>query len=63
MKCVCGYGDIIDDDGNQVNGDKGEFYYSTFARLERRKDRFSTEVKPLCGCPACGRVFIDFTPK
>lgn len=63
MKCSCGYEDGLDINGDVVEGEKGEFYYSTFARLERRKDRMATETKALHGCPACGRVFIDLSPK
>ena len=63
MKCTCGYEDLVDANRDVVGADRGEFYYSTFARLERRKDRFATEVKSLHGCPACGRVFIEPTPK
>ena len=40
-------------------GSLGGFYHSTFADLERRKDRFGTEKAKVYGCPACGRVFIE----
>ena len=63
MKCTCGYEDDLNINGDFVDGTWGEFYYSTFARLERRKDRLTTEVKSLHGCPACGRVFMDLIPK
>ena len=60
MQCECGYEHIYDGDTErEVKGEFGEFYHSTFADLERRKDKSGTEKAKVYGCPACGRVFID----
>lgn len=61
MKCLCGYVDHWNtDETKEVSGNKG-FFKSTFAKLERRKDRWSTETATIYGCPVCGRVFIEPT--
>ena len=65
MQCTCGYEVLFHPNHpeaireNIVKGDKGAFFYSTFARLERRlKGSPYTETIQLYGCPSCGRVFI-----
>lgn len=64
MKCTCGYEYGFNADTQQmVEGECGNFYHSTFADLERRKDLSGTEKSRVYGCPACGRVFMNVTPK
>ena len=67
MKCPeCQYRDDLLENEDGIYpipepGSLGEFYHSTFADLERRKDRFGTEKAKVYGCPACSRVFIEPT--